>query len=138
MRICAYLVSVGLVLSPLPAAAQHRDPMHNRPRLIVSEQAITKALTGAQPASTNRRDPLSNGAIVGAVIGAVLLGAYGVYLCHALDFGWEPDDDSWLGDAAIGAGFGAMVGAPAGAGIDALFAQGRGRSIAMKVPLKIK
>ena len=138
MRICACLVSFGLVLSPLPAAAQHRDPRHDRPRLIVSEQAIAKALSGAQPASTSRRDPLSNGAIVGAVIGAVLLGAYGVYLCHALDFGWEPDDDSCLGEAAVGAGFGALLGVPAGAGIDALFAQGRGRSITMKVPLKIR
>ena len=40
--------------------------------------------------------------------------------------------------AAVGAGFGALLGVPAGAGIDALFAQGRGRSITMKVPLKIR
>ena len=66
------------------------------------------------------RDSVKNGAIIGAVLGAAVLGGGGAWLCHQLK---EPGDPPcWKGVLVIGA-LGAGGGALAGAGVDALFAR---------------
>ena len=72
------------------------------------------------------RDSLKNGAIIGAVIGGVAMGAAGTWVCSMLR---EPGDPpcwkSVLPVAAIFAG----IGAAAGAGLDALANVGASRRL---------
>jgi hypothetical protein len=66
----------------------------------------------------NGRDSLKNGAIIGAVVGGLVLGTYVGLLCYALK---EPSDPSCVTPTLLAGGIGAGAGAAAGAGIDALF-----------------
>jgi hypothetical protein len=63
------------------------------------------------------RDTLKNGALIGAVVGALTTFAFGMYLCHAIG---EEGDPPCLPPALLLAAAGAGAGALAGAGIDAL------------------
>jgi fermentation-respiration switch protein FrsA (DUF1100 family) len=67
-----------------------------------------------------QRDSLKNGTIIGAVIGAVAMGAGVGALCRALQ---EPSDPSCWGSGLMGAAIGAGIGALGGLGIDALLAR---------------
>ena len=111
MRLCCTFV---LILSiATPAIAQQQT------KLIISDRAIAMGMAAHPPAPAmqSSRDSLKNGAIIGAVIGGVVMGAGGTWVCSMLR---EPGDPpcwkSVLPVAAIFAG----IGAAAGAGIDAL------------------
>ena len=120
MRICTVIVSFCLILSPVVAAAQHNNGAPTPPRLIISEKAVADALAAEQPAMGERRDSVKNGAVIGAVIGAVALGGFVGWLCNALQ---EPGNPSCVPGTLLYTGVGAGIGAAAGAGIDALFAR---------------
>ena len=164
MRICAYLVSLSLVLSPIHAVAQHAGNSNDRPRLVISDKALGEALQRhfAGPrliipanAFTNAiedtqapraaRDPLNNGAIIGAVVGAALMAGLSIYACNV--FGddsdpepfpqptgsgipvvWTSTSSGCLAGSAVLITIGFGAGAAAGAGIDALFAKDVWRS----------
>lgn len=116
MRVTTYVVAFAVMLSPLSAAAQHRAASDNQPRLIISEKAIAGAPLTAQP-SGNQRDSLKNGSIIGAVIGAAVMGGFVTFLCNALK---EPGDPSCWKSSGLAIAIGAGAGALGGAGIDAL------------------
>jgi hypothetical protein len=93
--------------------------------LIISDRAIAMGMAAHAPSPPPQsRDSLKNGAIIGAVIGGVAMGAAGTWVCSMLR---EPGDPpcwkSVLPVAAIFAG----IGAAAGAGIDALANVGASR-----------
>ena len=119
MKTLRFLLAVSLIAMPAAANAQVTG---TPPKLIISKQAIARALAERPPAQpSSSRDSVKNGAIIGAVIGGVTLGVFGTYLCNALKE--EGDPPCWRGVLTIGA-LGAGVGAAAGAGIDALATKG--------------
>ena len=76
-------------------------------RLVTAEPfSLSPAL-----AKNGSGDSLTNGTLIGAIVGAVALGTVGAVICKAFQ---EPSDPSCVGDslrvAAIGAGIGAGVG----------------------------
>ena len=64
-------------------------------------------------------DSLKNGAITGAVIGAVGWGGFVYWLCNALDD--TGGDANCAGPALVWAGIAGAAGAAVGAGVDAMF-----------------
>jgi hypothetical protein len=62
------------------------------------------------------RDSLANGAIAGAIVGAVGVGAFGAFICHLYRQRGGP---GCLPDALRGAALGAAIGAGAGIAVDA-------------------
>jgi hypothetical protein len=122
MRLCCIVVLIAA--SATPVLGQETRAGAPPPKLIISDRAIAMALADHPPApAMQSRDSLKNGAIIGAVIGGVAMGAFGAALCHALK---EPGDPScWRGVLTIGA-LGAGIGAAGGAGIDALISRGFG------------
>lgn len=62
------------------------------------------------------RDTLANGTIIGALVGAVALGAIGGVICHLEN---APGEGSCVTDVLRVAGIGAAIGAGAGAAVDA-------------------
>jgi hypothetical protein len=83
---------------------------------------------GSQP--TGSRDSLKNGTVIGAVIGAVALGAFGAILCNALQ---EPGDPGCLPDTLRIAALGAAIGAGAGLAVDAARTQGPGVRVSLAI-----
>ena len=90
-----------------------RETMH---AIRIAPQALR--LATAEPFSLSPAlskngsgDSLTNGTLIGAIVGAVALGTVGAVICKAFQ---EPSDPSCVGDslrvAAIGAGIGAGVG----------------------------
>lgn len=65
---------------------------------------------------TRSRDSLRNGTLIGTVVGAVAFGALAATLCNAYQ---EPGDPSCLRDTVRFAAVGGVIGASAGAVIDA-------------------
>jgi hypothetical protein len=122
-------------LSPLPSAAQPHAPLDEPARLIVSENAITDALTATQPPRANQRDSVRNGAIIGAAIGAVVMAGYAAYACHSLrDF--DDPGSSCLPGGLLATWMGAVAGGFSGAGIDALFSTQPGRRVVVQFSLR--
>ena len=113
-----YLLAIAVVLTPLSLEAQQTRLVTEGPRLVISDRAIAAGIATTPPAQINRqRDSVKNGAVIGALIGAAIMGGYVTFLCNALQ---EPGDPSCLGSALLGFGLGAGTGALGGAGIDAL------------------
>lgn len=83
---------------------------------------------GSKPKGS--RDSLKNGAVIGAVIGAVALGAFGAILCNALQ---EPGDPGCLPDTLRIAALGAAIGAGAGLAVDAARTQGPGVRVSLAI-----
>lgn len=98
----------------------------DRPSLSV------RALTGrAQLAQRGRsRDSLKNGTIIGAVVGAVALGAFGAVLCNAQQ---EPGGPSCLTDTLRVAALGAAIGAGAGLAVDAALTRRAGVTVSIAI-----
>jgi hypothetical protein len=113
----AFLMVLLFVTHSATAGAQDRLAPAPR-RLIISERAIAAALAAATTVQNQqpRRDSLKNGAIIGAVVGALALALPGGFICHALHE--EGNPPCWRGTLMVGA-IGAGIGAAAGAGIDA-------------------
>ena len=107
-------IVVLMIAAAPPALAQAPEPQPQK--LIISDRAMAIGLEKAPPAAQSR-DSLKNGAIIGAVIGAVALAAPGAWICHMLR---EPGDPPcWKSVVTVGA-IGAGIGVVAGAGVDAM------------------
>lgn len=120
---------VILLSMAIPAAAEPTTTDEPKSRLILSERAVWDALdrTPTPMASEatqtqGQRDSLKNGAVIGAIVGAAVMGTGVGLLCKALQ---EPTDPSCWGSAGIGALYGAGIGVAAGVGLDALFVKGQ-------------
>ena len=89
-----------------------------RPVDVQSRSLIVDGLRGIpQPAQrASSRDPLKNGAIIGAIAGAVGLGALGGLICHLYQ---EDGDPSCWSDTLRLAAIGAAIGTGAGITVDA-------------------
>lgn len=122
-------LAVALLALPVQAAQREASPRLAAPVEGVSAMPSTGWLATSiasfderqqpQPQPRGPRDSIKNGALIGAVVGAVALGGFGLFLCHALnDTGGDPDCfPQVLGIAAVGAG----IGLGAGMAIDLLF-----------------
>ena len=86
----------------------------------------------AQPAQRgSSRDSLKNGAIIGAVVGAVGLGAFGALICNLYQ---EEGGASCLPDTLRVAAIGAAIGIGAGVAVDAALTRNAG--VAVRIGVK--
>jgi hypothetical protein len=85
----------------------------------------------AQPALRgSSRDTLKNGAIIGAVVGAVALGAVGALICNLYQ---AEGDASCLPDTLRVAAIGAAIGTGAGVAVDAALTRNAGVTVRIGV-----
>ena len=130
MRILCTLIVTTLVTAPVPALAQQQPAR----KLIISDRAIALGMAEnpPAPAQVNRpqRDSLANGTIIGAIIGAAVMGTGVGLLCKALQ---EPSDPSCWQSVGVGVLYGAGIGAVGGLGIDALMTRSA-RALSPKPP----
>jgi hypothetical protein len=85
----------------------------------------------AQPVQRgSSRDTLKNGAILGAVVGAVGLGAFGAFICHLHQ---EEGGASCLADSVRVAAIGAAIGIGAGVAVDAALSRNAGVMVRIRV-----
>jgi hypothetical protein len=117
-----------LLLMAVPTAAEPRSTDEPGRKLIVSQRAVVDALERTPTSAASiaaqtqgQRDSLKNGALVGAVVGALAMGTGVGLLCKALQ---EPTDPSCWGSVGV-ALYGAGIGVAAGVGLDALFVKGQ-------------
>ena len=106
--------------------------MSDGPRLIISDKAFAEAPL-SQPTSRDDRDSLKNGTLIGAAIGAAVMGGFVTFLCNALR---EPSDPSCLGSSLMAVGIGAGAGAVGGLAVDALIDQQPRRFVVVRLPLR--
>jgi hypothetical protein len=97
-----------------------------RPSLAAEELARIAQL--AQRGSS--RDTLKNGAIIGAVVGAVGLGVLGAFICHLYQ---EEGGASCLPDTLRGAAIGAAIGTGAGVAVDVALTRHAGVTVRIGV-----
>ncbi len=114
-----------------------REPTHSAfvwPRVIDVQRRSLPAeeLVGiGQPAQRgSSRDTLKNGAIIGAVVGAVGLGALGAFICHLYR---EGGGASCLPDTLRAAAIGSAIGTGAGVAVDAALTQHAGVTVRIGV-----
>ena len=89
-----------------------------------SQRIVTRLVRQAQPAYRGpSRDTLKNGAIIGAVVGAVAVGSYGAFFCNLYE------GDSCLLDTLRVAAVGAAIGAGTGLAIDAALTRHAGVAV---------
>ena len=131
-------VLLCLALIPTPVLAQASDrnatadrfvpaPAGRGPRFSVSAERLH---ISAPPQRVGSRDSLKNGAIIGAVIGAVGFGALAGVLCHAYQ---EKDGPSCVPDVLRFTVIGGAIGAGAGLAIDAARSQ---RGVSVRVAIR--
>ncbi len=96
-------------IEPVPALETIRS-IQAKPEPLRLRTAEAFRMSPSAPAKGSG-DSLTNGTLIGAIVGAVTLGTVGAVICKAFQ---EPSDSSCVGDslrvAAIGAGIGAGVG----------------------------
>lgn len=125
--------------SPLAAQDSARTGLESTssalmwPRVVEGQRrpfAAEALASGAQPAQRRSRDSLTNGAMTGAIIGAVGLGALGAFICqlHQEEGGASCLPDT-LGVAAIGAALGTGV----GVAVDAALTRHNGVAVRVRV-----
>ena len=142
VAITSLVAMLGLVVLSSDAAGQSGGPIPRRmvgqstpsalvwpPLVDVQRRSLTtEALIGkaqlAQPGSS--RDTLKNGAIIGAVVGAVALGTFGAFYCHLYQ---EEHGPSCRSDTLRAAAIGAAIGTGAGLALDAAFTRHPGVTI---------
>ena len=96
-----------------PVSAQQATP--TAPSLFFPADGI---VAGAQPAArASTRDSLKNGGIVGAIAGAVTLGAVAAVICNLYQ---EEGGASCLPDTLRGVAIGTAIGAGVGVAVDAV------------------
>lgn len=76
------------------------------------------------------RDTLTDGAIIGAVVGAAGLGALGAFICHLYQ---EEGGASCWPDTLRGAAIGAAIGTGAGVAVDAALTRDAGVTVRIRV-----
>jgi hypothetical protein len=111
----------GLALAAALATAAPAVPgTTDRPiARALSQSAVAATPAPAHAVKQNQsRDPLKNGAVIGAVVGGIITGTGIGLLCHALN---DTDEPQCWKAALLWGGIGAGGGAAIGAGIDALF-----------------
>jgi len=103
-----------------------------RPRLVDLRTFAMEGLAGiAQPAQRgSSRDSLKNGAVIGAIAGAVGLGALGGLICHLYQ---EEGDASCWSDTLRVAAIGAAIGVGAGITVDAALTRHAGAAVRIGV-----
>ena len=105
-----------------------------RPRLVDVQPRpfAMEGLAGiTQPAQRgSSRDSLKNGAVIGAIAGAVGLGALGGLICHLYQ---EEGDASCWSDTLRGAAIGAAIGVGAGITVDAALTRHAGAAVRIGV-----
>jgi hypothetical protein len=101
---------------PSPVASDPPD----RPIARYLERTSVAGAAGMRPQAPpgRRTDPRTNGATIGAIIGAAVIGGAVTYLCVATH---EDGDPSCIGPVILWSAAGAGAGALIGAGVDALF-----------------
>ena len=102
------------------------------PLVDVQRQSLTtEALIGkAPPQAKSSRDTLENGAIIGAVAGAVALGALGAFYCHLYQ---EEGGPSCLSDTLRATAIGAAIGTGAGLAVDAALTRHAGVTLRIRI-----
>ena len=125
------VIFICLFYSAATAVAEPRTQSIHPQRLIISDKAIANALTIEQPAPRERKDSLLNGTLIGAVIGAAVMGVGVTYLCTALK---EPGDPPCWKSSGLAIAIGAGAGALGGAGIDALLMKERRQFFLVQQP----
>ena len=104
------------------------------PRLVeVQRRSLAaKELVGISQSAQrgSPRDTLKNGAIIGAIAGAVGLGALGAFICNQYQ---EEGDASCLPDTLRGAAIGAAIGAGIGVAVDAALTRHAGVTVRISV-----
>jgi len=103
---------VAAVSPPLAAARPLSEGVELK-RLLASAGELP---SGAQSPRRLSGDSLKNGALVGAVVGAIALGGFVTVICKAQQ---EPTGPSCAGDILRKAAIGAAIGAGAGLAVDA-------------------
>lgn len=89
------------------------------------------ALPGvAQPAQRRSRDSLKNGAMTGAIVGAVGLGGLAALICHLHQ---EEGGASCLPDTLGVAAIGAAIGTGVGVAVDAALTRHNGVAVGLRV-----
>jgi hypothetical protein len=116
-------LTVALLGNPQLIDPPAPGPIMRHLQQTVFQQAPTAAQTGFVQAGSG--DSVTNGAVIGAVIGGAALGLSTVYLCYVTEGPCWSEVPLW---ASIGAGVGALI----GAGVDALFQ----RRVTVRVPIK--
>lgn len=103
-----------------------------RPSLEVQSRSLTlNGLVGpAQPPPRgSSRDSLKNGAVIGAIAGAVGAGAFGALICRLYQ---EEGDASCWSDALRVAAVGAAIGTGAGVAVDAALTRHPGVGVRLR------
>ena len=105
-----------------------------RARLVDAQRrllAVEGSVGIAQPAQrVSSRDTLKNGAIIGAIAGAVGLGAFGGLICHLYQ---EEGDASCWPDTLRVAAIGAAIGTGVGLSVDAALTRHAGVAVRVGV-----
>jgi len=119
------------VAGPRPISISDRVATVRLPALAVKPDRTTaKPFTLQSASGSGSRDSLKNGAVVGAVVGAIALGGFGAVICKALR---EPSDPGCLAGTLRIAAVGAAIGAGAGIAVDAALTHNSGARVAVRV-----
>jgi hypothetical protein len=146
MVIRMMLAALCLALNAVPVSGQSSDPnaavvdastgvatvvretAWPVPRFSVSAEHLRGAAQATQ--RVGPRDSLRNGAIIGAVVGALAFGGFAAVLCHAYQ---EEGGASCVTDTLRFAAIGAGIGAGAGLAIDAARARHPGVTVQLAI-----
>jgi hypothetical protein len=110
----------------LPAFVPSR-PVDVGGRLLFVEEL---SRFGQPPRPRSSRDTVMNGALIGALIGAVGLGAFGAFICHLHQ---EEGGASCLRDTMRVGAIGAAIGMGAGVAVDAALTSNAGVTVRIRV-----
>ena len=132
-----WLLLLTLLAVPGEVAAQDRLGIHRvsdacvgPPSLDLSAVDLAIAAPPIPPPrqQSGRPDSLSNGIIIGAVVGGVALGTFAGVLCKAMQ---EPGNPSCIRDALRIGAVGAAIGVAAGIAIDAALTRNGGLRVSV-------
>lgn len=114
-------------LEPTPSAFVWLGLVEVQRRSLAAEELVRiaePAQFGSSP------DTLKNGAIIGAIVGAVGLGAFGAFICNLYQ---EEGGASCLSDTLRGAAIGIAIGTGAGVAVDAALTRHAGVTVRIRV-----
>ena len=137
----AVLALIACLAGSGPVAAQDRaqtgrestssasmcPPVVDSRRQPLAAQALVRV---RQPAPRRSRDSLKNGAVRGAIVGAVGLGALGALICRLYQ---EEGGASCLPDTLGVAAIGAAIGTGVGVAVDAALTRHNGVAVSVRV-----
>lgn len=136
------ILPVAFLVAPGEAVAQTEAPKpigiaesvaaaRFAPGVLTPDGSAGKPFTRLQSApSGGSRDSLKNGAVIGAIVGAVALGGLGAAVCNSFR---EPTDPGCLGSTLRIAAVGAAIGLGAGVAVDAALTHNAGARVAVRI-----